>query len=128
MKKLSFVFLISMFLLVGCGEKKVTCKLAADGEISHHDLEVVGTIKGDKVKKVEATMTFDTKERADEYCALYSFWDNSVGELKYECKDNKITFKNYDVVVKSGTNKDLVNMSKNDFVSHFKDNGMTCEE
>lgn len=128
MKKLSFVFLISMFLLVGCGEKKVTCKMAADGEISHYDLEVVGTVKGDKVKKVEATMTFENNEYAGEYCKIINLLKSTLGELKYECKDNKITYKNYDLIVKNGTDKNLINLSKDEFTKYFKDNGMTCEE
>ena len=108
MKKVAVLGLASLFLLTGCGSKKVTCK-SDEGK-------VIATLKGDKVSKISFEMEAPSKEEAKAVCALYK-------DAKCSGKTVKIS----DAASLMGFSKsDLEKLSKDDFKKGMESEGFKC--
>ncbi len=132
MKKGILLGLASLFLLTGCGSNgnKVVCtgKLEEDGMKA--EMKLTATLKDDKVEKVAADMTFDSKDTAKQYCSLFemanSFAEDEADKVKFKCDGKTISFENYADF--AGEDDEIVGMSKADFIKEMeKEDGVTCK-
>lgn len=108
MKKVAVLGLASLFLLTGCGSKKVTCK-SDEGK-------VIATLKGDKVSKISFEMEAPSKEEAKQFCAIYK-------QAKCSGKTVKIS----DAASLMGfSDKDIAKLTKDTFKEGMESEGFKC--
>lgn len=129
MKKVFLVVGLSLFLMVGCGKKQVTCTMKNDSDASNFEIELAGKLDGDKVKKIEATLNFENETDADEYCSILALFSaDEATKTEYKCEGKKVIIKNYDTFMKLNTGDEFKNMDKKAFIEYFEKTGMTCSE
>lgn len=118
MKKLfGIAALVVMLSVTGCGSNTLTCK-QKDG---NGQMKV--TFKGDKVTKVEAKTSYDTKEEAAAYAALLNAFGSEEG-VKVSSKGKDVT------VTYSGKGLDSANLkgTKAEIKAEIeKDGEFTCK-
>ncbi len=130
MKKGILFGLVCLFILTGCGNgNKVVCKGKLDEAGMKADMTVTATIKSDKVDKVSASMTFDSKDTAKQYCSLFEM-ANSFAEddekVDFKCDGKTLTFENYSDF--AGEDDEIIGMSKADFIKEMeKTDGVSCK-
>ena len=96
MKKIIFLFLF--IFLVGCSNaNQVKCYKNYYEDDDTYEEVIKATIENDKVTKLDATITFSSKEKAKSYCdALEKYLNYSSINIEYKCKGKKIEISNYD--------------------------------
>ena len=109
MKKVAVLGLASLFLLTGCGSKKVTCS-SSEGKI-------IATVKGDKVTKIGAEIDYGSKELAKAACKL---------DKKAKCSGSNVKYD--DAASQMGITKDeLSKLTVKEFKSGMKAMGFSCK-
>ena len=119
MKKGLVLGLAGLFLLTGCGSKKVTCSQTIKQNGKEIEAKVVGTVKGKKLDSIEVIYNTDSKSTASQFCKVYS---------DAKCKGKKVTLSN-DVALKlfGLSEKELKDTTKDDFVKGIESTGFKCK-
>lgn len=130
MKKILFLSILSLFLLIGCGKSNtITCTGTQDEDGIKVKSEIKAEIKDNKVTNVTAKMEFDDSKTASTMCGIFNL-ANSMAEkdedkFDYDCKDKTITFKNYLKLLSS--EKDKQEFTKDEFIKIMEEEKLTCK-
>lgn len=118
MKKVAVLGLASLFLLTGCGSKKVTCSRDFSAAGIKITGKVIATVSGKKVKGIEFAFDTNSKETAQLFCTQYK---------DAKCSGKTATIKGDAAYSLMGVSKsDLKDVTKSDFMDAAKANGFKC--
>ena len=116
-----------LFLVTGCGGKKVTCKQAVDEAGIKMDAEVIANLD-DNDKVTGATVVYDLgdKTTADQYCSLMKLAEDKEKGVTVECSGTKITI-NGMASMDEGEDDSMIGKTKEEFVTYAEAEGFTCK-
>ncbi len=132
MKKIMFSIMVvgCVFLLTGCGlGNKVVCTGTTEESGYKVGMKVTATLKGNKVDKVSASMSFDNKETADTFCSILKLANTYAEDGKkidFSCSGKSITIKDYTQLVDSSDEK-LSDITKEDFIKAMESEKLKCK-
>lgn len=118
-KYLGFALLLCSLLLTGCGSESgknadINCtKKGEDGRAN-----IYAYLTNDKVSSTDIEYSYDSLEEAENDCSRYK--KNYDGEADVVCDGKTISVNNYKA-------KDVVGLSKEEFIDIAEDDGYTCE-
>ena len=117
MKKYLLIFLL--IILVGCSDNnQVKCYKNYYEEDSSYEEVIKATIDNDKVTKLDATLTFSSKEKTEIYCnALKQYTKYHNLDIKYNCSGKKIEIENYEKYDKEYN--DIIGYSKQELIDFY---------
>ena len=119
MKKGLVLGLAGLFLLTGCGSKKVTCSQTIKQGGKEIEAKVIAKVKSKKIDSIEVVYETDSKETASQFCKVYS---------SAKCSGKKVTLSNDVALNLFGlTKKQLQESSKDDFVKGIESTGFKCK-
>lgn len=119
MKKAVVLGLASLFLLTGCGSKKVTCTQDMSEAGMKITAKVVTSFKNDKVDSFTVTYETGSKEIANMFCTLYK---------DAKCSGKKVTIKGDAAIEMMGKEKsEIKKISKSDWIKEAEASGFKCK-
>ncbi|MCR5787685.1 MAG: hypothetical protein K6G37_01160 [Bacilli bacterium] len=129
MKKVAVLGLTSLFLLTGCGSKNnVVCTGSTNEGGEKISMKVTGSLKGDKIEKVSAKLTFGSKDKAKQYCSIFelanSMASDSKDKIDVKCSGKSIEFKDY---TKVSSDDSIIGASKADFIKAMEEQELKCK-
>ena len=122
MKKVLFLLPL-LFLLTGCGEKKVTCTTTVEEDGVKYEAKMIANLKDNKVESGKMELTFGDKETGEQYCNLIkAFMGLAEDENKVEikCDGKKMTVDSLDFDTEEDE-ESLIGKTKDDFIKAFKE-------
>ena len=147
MKKLAVLGLAALFLVTGCGSKdddnsskksestkssetkkidsknQVVCSGKESAAGQSISMKMTASLdSSDKVEKVSATITFNDKKFAEQYCSLYKAKVEDADKIM-KCNGNSVEFSNYSAVV----GDEIAGIDKDEFIEVMEDEGLTCK-
>ncbi|MCR5787848.1 MAG: hypothetical protein K6G37_02040 [Bacilli bacterium] len=118
MKKVAVLGLASLFLLTGCGSKKVTCSRDFSAAGIKVTSKVTASFKGKKINGIELAFETNSKDTAKLFCTQYK---------DAKCSGKTATIKGDAAYSMMGISKsDVKDVTKSDFVDAAKANGFKC--
>jgi len=125
MKKYFLIAVVGVLLLTGCGKSnQVVCSASLEEGGLSMKVALVGTLENDKISKVAYEYEFKDSATAEQYCSLI--------KLSYpdaQCSGSKITIPDATGMLETGTDKKVIGMTKDEFISFAKadSTGVTCK-
>ena len=128
MKKyfLVVVCALLLFLVTGCGGKKLTCTQSVEEAGVKMEAQVIADLD-DNDKIAGATVIYDLgdKATADSYCSLMKLAEDKEKGVTVECSGSKITING---MASMDDDEDaVIGQSKEEFVKKAEEEGFTCK-
>ena len=116
-----------LFLVTGCGGKKVTCKQSVNESGIKMDAEVIADLD-DNDKVTGATVVYDLgdKDTANSYCSLMKLAEDKEKGVTVECSGSKITIKGM-ASMDEGEDDSMIGKTKDEFIKYAEQEGFTCK-
>lgn len=128
MKKVMVLGLASLFILTGCGSKKVVCSGTTTEDGQKIKMKVTGSLKKDKIDKISAEMKFSDKDTAKQMCGLLELANSFAKDdekIEYKCDGKTLKIEDY---AKFSEDEDsLVGKSKKEFIKAMEEQELTCK-
>ncbi len=116
-----------LFVVTGCGGKKVTCSQTTTEAGVEMKAEVIADLD-DNDKITGATVVYDMgdKTTADQYCSLMKMAEDKEKGVTVECSGSKITIKGM-ASLDEGEDESMIGKTKDEFVKEAEKEGFTCK-
>ena len=125
------VFCVALlFVVAGCSKKnQVTCSATHTEDGITIKGEVVADLdKDNKITGATASYELNDETTAQQYCSLLKLMENTEKGVKVNCSGKKITIEGYANVDSEDENdKEIIGMTKEDFVKAMEEEEMTCK-